>query len=157
MRKKNLLLFAAMALSAAASAQEVVTVTSSDGTKEFAKGTVKKFTFDGPAVVLHLGEGQEPEEYMMSDIVEITFSLTSGFENVKLGDTNITVSAERGSSLIHINGTDPAKTYNVAVYDAAGRVVWNDKQWRGQTVDLSGKPAGVYILNINNTTFKFRK
>ena len=46
---------------------------------------------------------------------------------------------------------------NVAVYDAAGRIVWNDKQWQGQTIDLSGKPAGVYILNINNTTLKFRK
>ena len=38
MKKKNLLLFAALALSASAGAQEVVTVTSTDGKKEFDKG-----------------------------------------------------------------------------------------------------------------------
>lgn len=37
MKKKNLLLFAALALSASAGAQEVVTVTSTDGKKEFDK------------------------------------------------------------------------------------------------------------------------
>ena len=40
MKKKNLLLFAALALSASASAQEVVTVTSTDGKKEFDKGQI---------------------------------------------------------------------------------------------------------------------
>lgn len=48
MKKKNLLLFAALALSASASAQEVVTVTSTDGKKEFDKGQITTFTFDGP-------------------------------------------------------------------------------------------------------------
>ncbi len=150
MKKKNLLLFAALALSASASAQEVVTVTSTDGKKEFDKGQITTF-------ILHRSGNQEPEEYMMSDIVEITFSLATGFDNVKMGETNITVSAERGTGILRINGTEPGKIYNVAVYDAAGRIVWNDKQWQGQTIDLSGKPAGVYILNINNTTLKFRK
>lgn len=157
MKKKNLLLFAALALSASAGAQEVVTVTSTDGKKEFDKGQITTFTFDGPAVILHRSGNQEPEEYMMSDIVEITFSLATGFDNVKMGETNITVSAERGTGILRINGTEPGKIYNVAVYDAAGRIVWNDKQWQGQTIDFSGKPAGVYILNINNTTLKFRK
>ena len=46
MKKKNLLLFAALALSASASAQEVVTVTSTDGKKEFDKGQITTFTFD---------------------------------------------------------------------------------------------------------------
>ena len=93
----------------------------------------------------------------MDDITEITFSLTSGFTNVRMGETGITVSAERGTGVLHINGTKPGQTYDVAVYDAAGRTVWSDKKWSGQAVDLSGKPAGVYILNINNTTFKFSK
>lgn len=97
MKKKNLLLFAALALSASASAQEVVTVTSTDGKKEFDKGQITTFTFDGPAVILHRSGNQEPEEYMMSDIVEITFSLATGFDNVKMGETNITVSAEHGA------------------------------------------------------------
>lgn len=56
---------------------------------------------------------------MMSDIVEITFSLATGFDNVKMGETNITVSAERGTGILRINGTEPGKIYNVAVYDAA--------------------------------------
>lgn len=77
MKKKNLQLFAALALSASASAQEVVTVTSTDGKKEFDKGQITTFTFDGPAVILHRSGNQEPEEYMMSDIVEITFSLAT--------------------------------------------------------------------------------
>ena len=51
MKKKNLLLFAALALSASAGAQEVVTVTSTDGKKEFDKGQITTFTFDGPAVI----------------------------------------------------------------------------------------------------------
>lgn len=157
MKKKNLLLFAALALTTSVSAQEVVTVTSSDGKQEFAKGEVRTFTFDGPALVINRHNGAEPEEYMMDDITEITFSLTSGFTNVRMGETGITVSAERGTGVLHINGTKPGQTYDVAVYDAAGRTVWSDKKWSGQAVDLSGKPAGVYILNINNTTFKFSK
>lgn len=111
MKKKNLLLFAALALSASAGAQEVVTVTSTDGKKEFDKGQITTFTFDGPAVILHRSGNQEPEEYMMSDIVEITFSLATGFDNVKMGETNITVSAERGTGILRINGTEPGKIY----------------------------------------------
>lgn len=48
MKKKNLLLFAALALSASAGAQEVVTVTSTDGKKEFDKGQITTFTLTAP-------------------------------------------------------------------------------------------------------------
>lgn len=157
MKKKDLLLLAALAFSGSVCAQEVVTVTTDDNKQEFAKGEVRTFTFDGPAIIINRNGGAEPEEYMMDDVKEITFSLTSGFNNVRMGESNITVTAERGTGILHINGTEPGKTYDVAVYDAAGRIVWNDKQWNGQAVDLSQKPAGVYILNINNTTLKFRK
>ena len=59
MKKKNLLLFAALALSASASAQEVVTVTSTDGKKEVDKGQITTFTFDGP---LPIADGVCPRE-----------------------------------------------------------------------------------------------
>ena len=49
------------------------------------------------------------------------------------------------------------RTAPLRVYSAAGQLLVSRPSWNGEAVDLTSLPAGLYILSINNQSFKLQK
>ena len=136
-------------------AQDDVTITLASGKKSYKVDDVKSMTFDGNKLVV-TNQSDAQESYNLADIVSVSFDTTSGVSGLKV-DGKLTISVKPGSDLIEIGGYDGKTKYGVAVYNLAGEKVLGTENWKGDAVDVSSLPGGVYVIKINNTTLKFRK
>ena len=48
-------------------------------------------------------------------------------------------------------------SFNAFIVSASGRIVMQQKQWDGNSLDISSLTDGVYILAVGNAAFKFIK
>lgn len=79
-----------------------------------------------------------------SDIKELDQPVTSSVDNIEAGNTEVSVS---GNSLT-VSSSEPTA---LAVYDAAGRSVFNAVQTKSATTYL---PHGVYVVKVGKTARK---
>ena len=157
MKKKNLLLTLGLVLSTGCFAQDYVKVNLASGLKEYKVEDIKSFTFEGNTLKVNKQDGSAADSYQMAEITNITFDMASGVEGVKIAGGKLVLSVAPGSNLINISGYDAKERYSVAVYNLAGEKVMGIDSWKGDAVDVSALPKGVYVFKINNTTLKFRK
>lgn len=108
--------------------------------------------------------GQQQQSFAVGDIGKIgTFSLsdiTKLFFSDKEGNvTEINPDgalkfAKTGNTLKVDGLSAPADAFIVS---ASGRIVMQQKQWDGNSLDISSLTDGVYILAVGNAAFKFIK
>lgn len=108
--------------------------------------------------------GQQQQSFAVGDIGKIgTFSLsdiTKLFFSDKEGNvTEINPDgalkfAKTGNTL-KVDGLSAAT--DAFIVSASGRIVMQQKQWDGNSLDISSLTDGVYILAVGNAAFKFIK
>lgn len=155
MRKRKLFLIAALAITAGATANDFITVTTSQSKREYAPGEVRGITFSGNAMQVNKENGTD--SYKLADVDEIIFSLATGIYGLKADGGRLTLNALPGENIIHVKGYDPQRSYRIGIFSASGREVKNNTEWKGQPIDLTALAGGVYNLKINETTIKFSK
>lgn len=117
---------------------------------------VRKVTFQDDHFTMVYEEGVGPDQqFLYEDVRKISFkNLVTGIENVQ-EETNEGVTIKRNGSLITVSGISGKA--HLGMFDISGRPVMN-RTISGETeISTDGLSSGVYILRVNNKTFKFSK
>ena len=147
---KKRILFAAMGLALSAgcfaqSASDVIIKTTS-GDKTYKISEVKNLRIEGNALKVNKKTGEAADTYNFDEIKSIMFALSTGIDNARLPESNLTISSPAGG-----------KRYDVAIYDAAGKCVMRDANWQGTPINVANLSKGVFVFKINKTAIKFSK
>ncbi len=158
MNKKNFLALAALAVLAVGSVQAdsklVVTDSSTKTVVASAKlGDVKKLTFTGGKLVVTLSDLTTQETPLTAHL-----ALTFGESTTSISP----VAGENGQLKIQLSGEQLAVSglsaaTDATLYAVGGQVVASLKGWDGSPVSTAALGKGIYILKLNNKTFKFVK
>ena len=142
-----------------AHAQDQMLVTMNDGTAEqkYALVDVGKLFFDTENVFV-TQKAAATNSIPLTSILSIKFvdSTVTGLrthDTVEKNNLRIAIAAD----IITIYGWNSKEKTTAAIYAASGTMVWTDRKWNGNTISTQSLPKGVYILKINNQTFKFSK
>lgn len=159
MKKKLGLVALALALTSGWStmqAQVKLVVHSVDGTLlEANLGDVKSLAFKETGFNLSSKANQLLGQFAFKDVKKIEFlSTTTGVSDV------IANSSQLGLNISHnalkITGWNGNST-PVNIFGVSGQCYYNEANWNGSEIDITTLPTGVYVLKVNNETFKFRK
>lgn len=158
---KKRILFAAMGLALSAgcfaqSASDVIIKTTS-GDKTYKISEVKNLRIEGNTLKVNKKTGEAADTYNFDEIKSIMFALSTGIDNARLPESNLTISSPAGSNMIYVKGNEPGKRYDVAIYDAAGKCVMRDANWQGAPINVANLSKGVFVFKINKTAIKFSK
>ena len=156
MKKRKLLVAIGLAISAGCFAQDDVTINLASGKNVYKLDEIKSMTFDGNSLKVNK-QTNASDTYQLAEIVNISFDAATGVNGLKVEGEGLAINVKAGSNLIEISGYDSKKRYAVAVYNLAGEKVLGFDNWKGEAVDVSALPGGVYVFKINNSTLKFRK
>ena len=58
---------------------------------------------------------------------------------------------------LNMAGWDAEEKADIAIYSITGQPFHAQKEWRGAPIPVSSLPQGLYILKVNDRSFKFRK
>lgn len=121
---------------------------------EYALDDIRKITFQEYGFTIMLNDGTSDSSFEYSDIQKMVFdNVQTGIENVKTETGSGIVLAYDGST-IRVSGVEKAQ---LMVFDIAGRPVISQKVQGEAEVSTENLSAGVYIVKVNNKTFKFSK
>ena len=156
-RKMLLSLAASIIFSLSASADDVITfrVVADNGTvKEFALDEVNRLTFQEETFTMIFNTDAADEQFRYEDVLNMHFGTksTTAVQNVA-EDAALNISYD--GSFLRIEGI--AEPSVLRVYDISGRPVMSQRVNGQAEISTEQLSAGVYILKINNRTFKFSK
>ena len=153
-----LALAASVMLPFSASADDVVTfrITGSDGTvKEYALDDINRLAFQEESFTMIFNNGAGDELFRYEDVLKMNFGSMehTAIQNVADEEGGITISYS--GDMLSIDGCTAGT--RMMVYDISGRPVMGSTVSGSAQISTQQLSAGVYILRINNKTFKFSK
>ncbi len=154
--KSILVLLMMMLCSGAAIAQSYMTFYDNNGAakKAWSLTDVGKVTFDqGDIVVKHsTGIYSVPLNEVLSIKFTDTNPIYTGVETMHDDAAQLRIATSDNS--IRIMG---ATSGQVAIWAMTGQQIYSNRNWRGGDIDISHLDSGIYLITINNSTFKFKK
>lgn len=114
-----------------------------------------KIKFSSTGMEVYDGQTQIAS-FAYADCAKVTFlSTESGIEAVG-NEAALTLLTNPAYDQLEFSGFDgiPAQ---LAIYSVNGQRMAYVSAWQGQPVDVSRLPQGLYLLTVNNSTFKFIK
>ena len=141
------------------SAQDVMVIHPKAGNtapKEFVLNDLGKLTFSETGFFVFDKSGKQLGQDEFNKVSRINFKLTSvGIQTMDVPQCFPYPSpASETISLAGWNSDEPA---DVAIYSMDGRLCLMQHDWNGEPIQVSSLTKGLYILKINNQTFKFSK
>ena len=147
-----------MAISTA-QAQVKLVVTPKNGGKatEYTLQDIRKITFDNDGMHI-IGTNITPEPvWALSDIKTITFDgVVTGIGDVVNNATG-NISISRNGDMLYVHGLESGLRAGAAIFDLSGKSLLRTKVADGEAIDIASLRQGVYIIKINNATYKFVK
>ncbi len=150
--KKQLLTIALLAGALTASAG-VNLVVSGQQQQSFAVGDIGKITFTESTMDVYGKDSSKIGTFSLSDITKLFFSDKEG--NVTEINPDGTLKFTKTGNTLKVDGLSAAT--DAFIVSASGRIVMQQKQWDGNSLDISSLTDGVYILAVGNAAFKFIK
>ena len=150
MNKKFTLTFALLSLLAVGNAHadsKLVAVDSPSATTlaSFSLSDISKLSFADGKMMVTLSDETTKEVALNTNLTAIA--------GVTDNDSKLQVVYD--GNTISVAGL--AKAENAAIYSIGGEKVVNLKSWNGSQVNVGSLSNGVYILKVNNKSFKFIK
>lgn len=160
-KKSILLLWAALTvLPSAVSADDdgLIIHLANGGKNSFIFSEMKKIVFDSNNLIIVNIFGSESNTYLFDDIRKITFSDTvTGIESTSVtGSSELDIRLAADGSRIFVGGAAGSIDKPVRLFSVAGTMVMAGSLKDG-SIDISALPQGIYILSVENQTFKFKK
>lgn len=153
--KKQLLTIALLAGALTASAG-VNLVVSGQQQQSFAVGDIGKITFTESTMDVYgkdSGKIGKIGTFSLSDITKLFFSDKEG--NVTEINPDGALKFAKTGNTLKVDGLSAAT--DAFIVSTSGRIVMQQKQWDGNSLDISSLTDGVYILAVGNAAFKFIK
>ncbi|MBQ9554951.1 MAG: T9SS type A sorting domain-containing protein [Muribaculaceae bacterium] len=155
--KPILALLMMMLCGAAATAQSYMTFYNNDGSAKnsWSLLDVSKVTFDEGNIVVALSTGNQT--YAINDVLSIKFTDTGSSDPTAIGridDDAAMLRIATGENSIRVIGANQGQ---VAIWAVTGQQIYDNHDWRGEEINISHLERGIYIITINNSTFKFKK
>ena len=126
---------------------------------EFNIDWLRKISFSNDGITFIYKDGVQdgsPLEqfFAYGDVAKMTFAgLVDGIDNVKT-DKNGNIEIAYDGRTIKVSGCDAGQ---LMVFDIAGRPVIRESVSGESVISTDNLASGVYILKVNNKTFKFNK
>lgn len=140
---------------ATANATDNLVVTVGENSSKFALTDIASLKFSDGKLLVYTNSTESPAaEFNLADIKSLTFddNGTQGIEATTEGNKTFSVVFSNG--LLSATGLSNAR---MSVYDLSGKRIVGISSWDGSAVSLQNVNNGVYVLTINNQTFKFIK
>lgn len=158
MRKLLFLTLAAMTLGITAFAENsapIMLITGQSDVMEIKVASITKITFEGTKMLIDKADGNI--EMDITDVTNIVFDgeVTSE-ESIEANYADdFTVKFDHGVMSLSVA---PGKTANVTLYNASGQCFATAPNVMGEwSMSLTNLQPGVYIIRVNNKTFKFSR
>lgn len=163
--KKSILLLLPLLLPVAAWAidgSDVLVVRTTGGDKPSAIDEVRRIDFAGDKVnVVYRDTLAATATYAFDEVSAIAFNLMpTGVETVTAGKADgaaLLLHVMSDGNVLKVSGWDSARQATLEVFNLQGMTLARLAGWHGQDVDVSGLPAGVYVVKIGNKAAKFIK
>lgn len=119
----------------------------------FSLNDISKLSFAGDKMVVTMTDKSSKE-------VALSTSLVLKFDNTETAISHVSGAGSSlklayDGSLLSAAGLD--RSADAAIYSVGGQKVLNLKSWNGSPVSTESLADGVYILKVNNKSFKFVK
>ncbi len=139
--------------------QEGMVIYLTDGTKqEMAFSGIRKLTFaDNQFGVVGTSEGATDANFAYSSVRKIVFDLKSAGVGKVEASAQWVVSPNPVVSQLSVVGYDAAEAASVAIYSMDGQLRRSIANWDGTPINVESLPSGIYLLTLNDQTFKFVK
>lgn len=115
---------------------------------------VNKMTFEGGNIVVNHRFGSQ--DYALNKVLSIKFTeeeqTPTSIKEI-VGEKDL-LSVIAGDQSIRING---ATSGHVSIWAVSGQQLYDNRNWRGEEISISNLQRGIYIITINNSSFKFKK
>lgn len=135
------------------SAQTSVHIQMKDGnTQSFTIIAAGKIYFDNDYLYVDDASGL-PYSFEVSDIQKMTFNHLSDIQDIETEE--FTLYPNPANALIHIKGKSDTFAYRLFSMD--GRLLQKGTCSNEESINISALTSGLYILNINNKSFKITK
>lgn len=148
-----ILLVAALCLAPILQAQNMVLKLQGGADQTILLSNVQKITFSGSNMVLNYVSGGT-QSYGFSTLEKMYFSPITSLKKTSSSTSDILYN--KTDNQIHFRNLSEG-TYPVTVYRLDGRAVLNTTVSNYETIDMSGFPASIYLVRINNQILKFKK
>jgi len=155
--KTILALLLAMLCFDMAHAQSMVTFYNNDGQafETWSLNEVGKLAFDEGNIVVTYQTGTYT--VALNEVLSIKFTDKTSPDVTsieKINDDAALVRISTDESTINVTG---ATRGPVAIWAITGQQIYSNRNWNGEPIDIAHLERGIYIITINNTTFKFKK
>lgn len=148
-----LLFFIAGISSVNAQTKMIVTSTPDGSATEFNLKDVKSLTF-APGNMMVNQWANESNTFMLKNVESIKFQGDPSSVNEVAQDTEALHIVCEGN-LLNVLGWTQGQAANVAVYNLSGQTLISLPCWNGDPIDMVVAPRGIYIIKINNKSYKF--
>ena len=151
----GLLLMAVMLCNGVASSQSFLTIYKQNGwpLTSFGLQDVNKITFDNNGnMIVNQTTGNESVDINNVMAIKFTADNKTAIEKIDNGINKVSIITSENA--IIVKGADRG---SVAIWAVNGQQVYNNGAWQGENIVTSQLPRGIYIIKINNSTFKFKK
>jgi hypothetical protein len=118
--------------------------------------TVDRITFSGGNLLLKKTDAST-SSLLLSDISRLTFGLYSAVTEITADPTGLAIYPSPVSHYVNLLNA-PQGEIRIMIFGLDGTTLMNKKLNSGmRQVDISDLAKGLYLLKVNNTTFKFVK
>ncbi len=123
------------------------------GSQNFTVSETGKIYFNNGYMMIDEGLCS-PYSFLVSDIKKILISNPVSIEDIET--ENFTIYPNPATSFLRIH-SDSQLQGSYQLYALDGRVVLSGMFQGDETVDLNGVPRGLYLIKVNDRTFKISK
>lgn len=138
-------------------AQVKLVIHSVDGSLlEKSLGEVKSLAFKEGGFSVSDLKGQALGDFAFSKVQKIEFiSDITGIGETIEESSKLGLNVSRNTLIV--TGWAGNQPGVVTIVGMSGQRLYHATNWDGAAIDISALPSGVYVLKVNNETFKFRK
>ena len=156
--KSSLVLLVMMLCCSLANGQSFMTFYDTDGgpMASWSLHEVSKVTFDEGNIVVKNLAGDDI--FAINEVLSIKFTDQgidddpTSIEKISSDVSSIRIATDGNS--VRVIGANAGR---VAIWAANGQQLYNNRNWHGESIDITLLERGIYIITINNNTFKFKK
>lgn len=115
---------------------------------------VRKVTFVGEEIVVDATMGNTA--FALSDVMSIKFNdvapQPTAVTNILSDVSPLSIATTQDA--IRVIG---AQRGTVSIWAVNGQQLYNNRNWQGEEINIAHLQRGIYLITINQTTFKFKK